>query len=76
MVRVDPQGPRVVQAGGATDLAVEMAIAGDGIIQLFEDWLRPHLDSCALEPVLRDWWQPFSGPFLRAFLDVIKGRPD
>ena len=74
----------VVRVGAATDLAVDMALAGAGIIHLFEDWLRPHLDSGALEPVLRDWWQPFSGPFLyysgrrlvppplRAFLDFIK----
>ena len=61
VVRVDPSGPLLVQAGAATDLAVEAAIAGTGIIQLFEGWLRPHLDSGALEPVLEAWWQPFSG---------------
>ena len=84
LVRVETQGPIVVRIGGATDLAVDMAIAGVGVIQLFEDWLRPHLDSGALEPVLEDWWQPFSGPFLyysdrrlvpaplRAFLDFVK----
>jgi len=84
LVRVETQGPIVVRTGGATDLAVDMAIAGVGAIQLFEDWLRPHLDSGALEPVLEDWWQPFSGPFLyysdrrlvpaplRAFLDFVK----
>ena len=70
--------------GAATDLAVDAAIAGTGIIYLFEDWLRPHLDSGALEPVLEPWWQRFSGPFLyypgrrlvpaplRAFVDFIK----
>ena len=85
VVRVEPQGQLVVRVGAATDLAVEMAIAGVGVIHLFEDWLRPHLESGALEPVLRDWWQPFSGPFLyysgrrlvppplRAFLDFVKG---
>lgn len=84
VVRVEPQGPLVVRVGAATDLAVDVAIAGTGIIHLFEDWLRPHLDSGVLEPVLQDWWQPFSGPFLyysgrrlvppplRAFLDFIK----
>jgi DNA-binding transcriptional LysR family regulator len=73
-----------VQAGTATDLAVEAAIAGTGITYLFEDWLRPHFDSGALEPVLEAWWQRFSGPFLyypgrrlvpaplRAFVDFIK----
>ena len=64
IVRVDPSGPLLVQVGTATDLAVEAAIAGTGILYLFEDWLRPHLDSGALEPVLETWWERFSGPFL------------
>jgi DNA-binding transcriptional LysR family regulator len=84
VVRVEPSGPLLVQVGAATDLVVEAAIAGTGIIYLFEDWLRPHLDSGALEPVLKPWWQRFSGPFLyypgrrllptplRAFVDFIK----
>ena len=84
MVRVDPTGPLIVRAGGATDLAVDAAIAGTGIVYLFEDWLRPHLDGGALESVLEPWWQRFSGPFLyypgrrlvpaplRAFIDFIK----
>jgi DNA-binding transcriptional LysR family regulator len=87
IVRVEPQGPLVVRVGAATDLAVAVAIAGGGIIHLFQDWLRPHLDSGALEPILPEWWQPFSGPFLyysgrrlvppplRAFLDYIKTMP-
>src|SRR5205085_2361922 len=41
IVRVDPSGPLTVSIGGAIDLAVEAAIAGTGIVQLFEDWLRP-----------------------------------
>ena len=48
-----PAGPLIVQAGGGADLAVRRAIAGVGVILLFEDWLRPHLDSGALEPVLQ-----------------------
>jgi DNA-binding transcriptional LysR family regulator len=83
-VRVDPTGPLIVQAGGGIDLAIEAAVAGSGIIYLFEDWLRPHLDSGALEPLLAPWWMRFSGPFLyypgrrlvpaplRAFIDFIK----
>ena len=86
VVRVDARGPLVVQVGGATDLAVDAAVAGTGIISLFEGWLRPHLDSGALEPVLEDWWQPFSGPFLyfsgrrllppplRAFVDFVRAH--
>jgi DNA-binding transcriptional LysR family regulator len=84
VVLVEPTGPLIVRAGGATDLSIDAAIAGTGVIFLFEDWVRPHLDSGALEPVLEDWWQSFSGPFLyypgrrlvpaplRAFIDFIK----
>jgi DNA-binding transcriptional LysR family regulator len=87
-VTVEPGGPLIVRVGAATDLAVEAAIAGVGIIQLFEDWLRPHLDSGSLEPVLEPWWQTFSGPFLyypgrrylpaplRAFIDFTKSMRD
>ena len=87
-VRIDPTGPLIVTAGGAADLAVDAAVAGAGIVNLFEDWLRPHLDSGALEPVLEPWWPSFSGPFLyysgrrlvpaplRAFVDFIKARAD
>lgn len=84
VVRVEPQGPLVVSVGGGIDLAVDMAVAGVGVVHLFDEWLRPQLDSGALEPVLPEWWQPFSGPFLyysgrrlvppplRAFIDFIK----
>lgn len=84
IVKVDPSGPLIVRVGAATDLAVEAAIAGSGVITLFEDWLRPHLYSGVLEPVLEPWWQKFSGPFLyypsrrqlpaplRAFVDFIR----
>ena len=86
VVRVDPTGPLLVSIGGAIELGVDAAIAGAGIIYLFEDWLRPHFDTGALEPVLKPWWPSFSGPFLyypgrrlvpaplRAFLDFIKRR--
>lgn len=84
VIKVDPTGPLIVRAGGAADLAVDAAMAGTGIVYLFEDWLRPHLDSGALEPILEPWWQRFSGPFLyypgrrlvpaplRAFIDFVK----
>src|ERR1700733_10853482 len=55
VVKVEPSGPLIVRVGAATDLAVDAAVAGSGIIQLFEDWLRPFLDSGALEPVLEPW---------------------
>lgn len=92
VVKVDVTGPLTVRIGGATDLLVDAAIAGTGIVPLFEDWLRPHFASGALEPVLEPWWQSFAGPYLyypgrrlvpaplRAFVDFIKGaaraRPD
>jgi len=83
VLKVDPTGPLIVSLGGATDLAVDAALAGTGVIHLFEDWLRPHLDSGALEPLLEPWWRPFTGPFLyypsrtwmpaplRAFIDFV-----
>lgn len=85
-LRVDPPARMVVRLGAAADLAVDAAIAGAGVVYLFEDWLRPHLDSGALEPVLPQWWPSFSGPFLyypgrkllpaplRAFVDFIRSR--
>jgi DNA-binding transcriptional LysR family regulator len=86
IVKLDPTGPLVVRIGGATDLAVEAAVAGCGVVNLFEDWLRPYFDSGALEPILESWWQRFSGPFLyysgrrylpaplRAFVDYISRK--
>jgi DNA-binding transcriptional LysR family regulator len=83
VVKVEPTGPLIVRVGAATDLAVDAAVAGSGVIHLFEDWLRPHLEMGALKPVLEPWWQRFSGPFLyypgrrhlpaplRAFVDFI-----
>lgn len=64
---------------------MEAALAGVGIVYLFEDGLRPHLDSGALQALLEDGWQPFSGPFLyypgrrrpaplRAFVDFVKAQ--
>lgn len=86
VVKVDPSGPLIVRSGTTIDLAVEMAIAHMGIIYVFEDWLRPHFATGALEPLLEPWWQEFSGPYLyysgrrlvpaplRAFIDFIKAR--
>jgi DNA-binding transcriptional LysR family regulator len=84
IIKVEPSGPLTVSAGTASDLAVDAAIAGAGIIHLFEDWLRPHLDKGVLQPVLEPWWQVFPGPFLyypgrrqlpaplRAFVDFTR----
>jgi DNA-binding transcriptional LysR family regulator len=65
---------------------ISAAIAGLGVVAFFEDRLRPLIDEGALVPVLEEWLQPFSGPFLyfpsrrllpaplRAFIDFIKER--
>jgi len=84
LVRIDPTGPLVVRLGAAVGLAIDAAVDGLGVIHLFEGMLAPHLESGALEPVLKPWWQSFTGPFLyypgrrhvpaplRAFVDFIK----
>lgn len=83
-IQIDPTGSLEVSIGGATNLAVDMAIAGSGIVFLFEDWLQPYFDDGRLTPVLEPWWVSFSGPFLyypgrrllpaplRAFVDYVK----
>jgi DNA-binding transcriptional LysR family regulator len=83
VVTVEPSGPLIVRVSGGVDLAVDAAVAGCGVVHLFEDWLRPQLESGALEPVLETWWRPFTGPFLyypgrrhlpaplRAFVDFV-----
>lgn len=88
IVRVEPSGPLLVALGTATDLAIDAAIAGTGVIHIFEDWLRPHLEAGTLEPVLEPWWQRFPGPFLyypgrrfvpaplRAFIEFIRKQPE
>ncbi len=84
IVKLEPTGPLIVSVGGATGLTVDAAVAGTGVVNLFEDWLRPYFDSGALEPILEPWWQSFSGPFLyypgrrylpaplRAFVDFTR----
>jgi DNA-binding transcriptional LysR family regulator len=83
-VTVQVNGPLVVSVGGAMDLAVEAAIAGSGIIYLFEEWLQPCFDNGKLEPLLQPWWLSFSGPWLyyndrrlipaplQAFIDFVR----
>ncbi|MFT4267315.1 MAG: LysR family transcriptional regulator [Xenophilus sp.] len=83
-LHVDPSGPLIVGLGGAADLAVDAAVAGTGIVYLFEDWLRPYMERKELEPLLEPWWPSFSGPYLyypgrrqtpaplRAFVDFIR----
>lgn len=87
LVKIEPTGPLLVRIGAATDLAVDAAVAGSGVVYLFEDWLRPYFERGELEPVLEPWWLRFSGPFLyypgrrhlpatlRAFVDFVKALP-
>jgi DNA-binding transcriptional LysR family regulator len=86
VVTLDPAGPLIVRISGGVDLAIDAAVAGCGVIHLFEGWLKPHLASGALEPVLEPWWRPFAGPFLyypgrrhlpaplRAFVDFVRAQ--
>ncbi|AIF49140.1 LysR family transcriptional regulator [Dyella japonica] len=81
-VRLRPEGPLLAST---VEMEVEAAVAGLGIIHTFEEFLRPHLASGALLPILDDWCQRFTGPLLyypsrshmpaplRAFVDFIKG---
>jgi len=83
-VVINPKGSLVVQLGGGTDLGIDAAIAGSGMIYIFEDWLRPHFERGDLVPVMEEWWLRFPGPFLyysgrrlvpaplRAFIDFVR----
>jgi DNA-binding transcriptional LysR family regulator len=84
IVRIKPDGPLVAST---IKLELAAAVAGLGVICTFEEFLRPALDRGELVPVLPDWWQSFSGPFLyypsrrnmpaplRAFVDFIRATP-
>jgi DNA-binding transcriptional LysR family regulator len=81
IVRIIPSGPLIADT---LDLELRAAIDGLGIIAVFAEVLADALASGALVPILADWQQEFSGPYLyypsrrhmpaplRAFLDFIK----
>lgn len=83
-ITLDPPATLVVNASGATDLLIDTAVAGGGIVGLFEDWLRPYFAPGPLVPVLEDWWAEFPGPYLyyssrrlvpaplQAFIDFVR----
>lgn len=83
LLRVVPDGPLV---SSCIDLQLAGAAAGAGIIYTFEEFLRPHLASGLVVPILEPWWQEFDGPYLyyhsrrhmpsplRAFVDFVKQR--
>jgi DNA-binding transcriptional LysR family regulator len=84
-VKINPTGPLVANS---IDLEIAAAVQGLGLIGTFEGFLAPAIESGALEPVLSEWSQSFSGPFLyypsrrhmpaplRAFVDFVKRRGD
>jgi DNA-binding transcriptional LysR family regulator len=83
IVKITPTA-RVI--ANSIDLEISAAIQGLGLIATFEGFVAQELKSGALVPVLDDWLQPFSGPFLyyqsrrhmpaplRALVDFIRKR--
>ncbi|QND51821.1 LysR family transcriptional regulator [Phyllobacterium sp. 628] len=81
LIKVNPSGPLIASSG---ELELSAAKAGLGIVCSFEEFMKDSLETGALQPVLPEWWQSFSGPFLyypsrthmpaplRAFVDFIK----
>lgn len=84
-VDMEPGGPLIVTPTAA-DIAVAMAIAGHGLVYLFDDWLQPYVAAGQLQPVLEEWVLPFPGPYLyysgrrhlpaplRAFIDFVQAN--
>ena len=80
VVRIEPNGPMIASI---IELERGAAIAGLGIVYSFDEFLRPAIEQGALLPVLGEWCQSFTGPFLyypsrthmpaplRAFVDFI-----
>lgn len=83
IVRIAPEGALIATS---TELQLAAARAGLGIKYTFEEYLADDLRSGTLVPILSDWWQSFSGPYLyypsrtympaplRAFIDFIKSE--
>jgi DNA-binding transcriptional LysR family regulator len=88
ILRLQPNGPLTCSIGAAMDLTVQSAIAGVGIVYLFEDWLKPAFAAGQLQPILADWWLSFSGLWLyyndrrlipaplQAFIDYVRELND
>lgn len=81
IVKISPTGPLTASS---VELEISAAVAGLGVVASFEQWLAPKLAAGTLEPVLEDWWQSFTGPFLyysgrrhlptplRVFIDFVR----
>jgi DNA-binding transcriptional LysR family regulator len=80
-VKISPNGPLIANRVG---LQIEAARAGLGIVHAFDGFLAPALAARALVPILENWSERFTGPYLyfagrrhmpgplRAFVDFVK----
>lgn len=83
VVRIAPTGPLITNV---SDLSLEAAEAGLGLVRTFEGFAAEALAAGRLETVLDDWSPPFPGPNLyypsrrhmpaplRAFVDFLRAR--
>jgi DNA-binding transcriptional LysR family regulator len=81
-LKFTPNGPLITNT---LDLEISAAVQGLGLIFTFEGCVEAAIAEGALEHVMPDWSQSFSGPFLyypsrrhmpaplRAFVDFLKG---
>ncbi|KAB2672983.1 LysR family transcriptional regulator [Ochrobactrum sp. LMG 5442] len=81
IVEIGVEGPLIANDNG---ILLEAALAGAGLVWLFEDYTRDFLPEGRLVRVLEDWCAPFEGfhlyypsrrqmrPALRAFIDFYR----